>query len=212
MSEDIIEEAVKLAQEAKAPGVFNILNVLKERAYPKEEISIYLDEQAAYDASVLGEKIDELSKSSDIAHQKKIDELIAQRDVLIKRIEESKYIFFITGLSEGMRSDIQEQSLEKFPLEYEENKNPFTGEMTKKEIENKERDRYFTLLLWHSSIQKIVAPDDSVQENVTMEDVTQLRDLLPLAGIGAITQSIEKLRTATAIFMMTVDEDFLAKS
>lgn len=212
MSEEIIEQAVKLANEAKAPGVFNILNVLKERAYPKEEISIYLDEQVAYDASVLGEKIDELSKSSDVAHQKKVDELIAQRDVLIKRIEESKYTFFITGLSEGMRSDIQEQSLEKFPLEYEENKNPFTGEMTKKEIESKERDRYFTLLLWHSSIQKIVAPDGSVQENVTMEDVTQLRDLLPLAGIGAITQSVEKLRTATAIFMMTVDEDFLAKS
>lgn len=212
MSEDIIEQANNLAEEAKAPGVFSILNVLKERAYPKEQVNVYLDEQSAYDASLVQEKIDELLKSADVGNQDAIDDLSAKRDALLGNLEKSKYTFFVTGLSEGLRSDIYDQASEKFPIEYDESKNPFTGEVVKSEIDNKERDRYFTNLLWHSSIEKIVAPDGAVQESVTMEDIVKLRELLPLAGIGAVTQSIEKLRTATAIFMLTVDEDFLAKS
>jgi hypothetical protein len=35
---------------------------------------------------------------------------------------------------------------------------------------------------------------------------------MPLASITAITEAIEKMRAATALFMMSVNEDFLAKS
>jgi len=211
MSEtEIIEEAAKLAEVAKQPGTFSIIDVLKERAYPKEDVNIYLDEQAAYEASMLNEKIEELKKSD--ADEEKIDALIASRDEVISKFEKSKYVFSITGISEGLRDDIQEQSLEKFPMQYEEEKNPFTGEVTKKEIEDKERDRYFTNLIWHESIAKIVDPSGSVQDKISLDDVENLRQFLPIACIGAITQSIEKLRMSTAMFMLSVDEDFLAKS
>jgi len=211
MSEtEIIEEAAKLVDAAKQPGTFSIVDVLKERAYPKEDVNIYLDEQAAYEASMMNEKIEELKKSN--ADIKKIDALVESRDEVISKFEKSKYVFSITGISEGLRDDIQEQSLEKFPMQYEEDKNPFTGEITKKEIEDKERDRYFTNLIWHESITKIVDPSGSVQEKITLEDVESLRQFLPIACIGAITQSIEKLRMSTAMFMLSVDEDFLAKS
>lgn len=211
MSEtEIIEEAAKLVDAAKQPGTFSIVDVLKERAYPKEDVNIYLDEQAAYEASMMNEKIEELKKSD--ADIKKIDALVESRDEVISKFEKSKYVFSITGISEGLRDDIQEQSLEKFPMQYEEEKNPFTGEVTKKEIEDKERDRYFTNLIWHESITKIVDPSGSIQEKITLEDVESLRQFLPIACIGAITQSIEKLRMSTAMFMLSVDEDFLAKS
>lgn len=211
MSEtEIIEQAAKLVDVAKQPGTFSIVDVLKERAYPKEDVNIYLDEQAAYEASMMNEKIEELKKSN--ADIKKIDALVESRDEIISKFEKSKYVFSITGISEGLRDDIQEQSLEKFPMQYEEDKNPFTGEITKKEIEDKERDRYFTNLIWHESITKIVDPSGSVQEKISLEDVESLRQFLPIACIGAITQSIEKLRMSTAMFMLSVDEDFLAKS
>jgi len=211
MSEtEIIEEAAKLVDVAKQPGTFSIVDVLKERAYPKEDVNIYLDEQAAYEASMMNEKIEELKKSN--ADIKKIDALTESRDEVISKFEKSKYVFSITGISEGLRDDIQEQSLEKFPMQYEEDKNPFTGEVTKKELEDKERDRYFTNLIWHESITKIVDPSGSVQEKISLEDVESLRQFLPIACIGAITQSIEKLRMSTAMFMLSVDEDFLAKS
>jgi hypothetical protein len=208
--EKVLVDASELAEEAKKPGTFSIVDVLKERAYPKEEINIYLDEQSAYEASLLEEKIKELKKAD--AEEDKIEKLVSARDKIIKNFEKSKYVFSITGISEGLRDDIQEQSLEKFPMKYDEEKNPFTGEITKREVEDKERDRYFTNLIWHESITKIVDPSGSVQEKVTLEDVENLREFLPLASIGAITQSIEKLRMSTAMFMISVDEDFLAKS
>lgn len=207
-----MEEVTKIVEEAKAPGTFNILNVLKERAYPRDEAVAYLDEQAAYDASKLDERIKELTVSADLTNQDKIDELIAKREEAIARLEKSKYTFEIVGISEGMRADLNEEAIKKFPMEFEEDKNPFTGEVTKRELENKERDRLFTNLLWHASIGKITAPDGAVQESVSISDIEAFRDLLPLAAIGGITQSIEKLRVATAVFMMSVDEDFLAKS
>jgi hypothetical protein len=213
MSEEkIVEEALELAKEAKKPGTFNIINVLKDRAFPVEQVNVYLNEQAAYDAAKLQEQIDELAKSSAKQDIDLAQKLADERDVIISQLEKRRYDFHITGISEGKRNELQDECLEKFPMEYDENKNPFTGEVAKQEKENKARDRYFTNLIWHESITKIVDPSGSVQEKVTLEDVENLREFLPLASIGAITQSIEKLRMSTAMFMISVDEDFLAKS
>jgi hypothetical protein len=207
MSNKTVEELVDMA---KKPGTFNILNVLNERAYPHENVSVYLDEQTAYDAARLNEKIKELTKIS--SDQDKIDELTVKRDEKISSLESSKYVFKIVGISEGLRDDLREQAEEKYPMEYEDETNPFTGQVTKTQVENVERNKFFTMLLWHESISKIINPDGDVQENVTMEDVVALRKTLPIAAIGAITESIEKLRMSTAVFMATVEEDFLAKS
>lgn len=213
MSEEkIIEDAAKLAEEAKKPGTFSIINVLKERAYPLEEINIYLDEQAAYDAAKLQEKIDEITKSAEMQAHNEAEVVAGERDAAIAKLEKSKYVFIVSGMSEGKRDELQELSIEKFPMEYEESKNPFTGEVTKSEIGDKHRDRYFTNMLWVESIKKIVNPDGDIQDGVSISDVESLRQLLPIAAISSITQSIEKLRISTAIFMSNVDEDFLAKS
>lgn len=202
MSEKTVEE---LVEEAKKPGVFNILSVLKERAYPHDEVNIYLDEQAAYDASALKEKLESADVDEMDAIEAKLNEAVA-------RLEASKYVFTINGISEGLREDILAQAAEQYPIEFEEDKNPFTGEIAKREVENKQRDRLFTNLLWHESIIKIVNPDGDVQESVSMKDIESLRKLLPIAGIGAINNAVEKLRISTATFMLSVDEDFLAKS
>jgi hypothetical protein len=54
MSEQEISEIV---EEAKKPGKFNILNVLKDRAYPETEVTVYLDERAAFLAAEMNEKV-----------------------------------------------------------------------------------------------------------------------------------------------------------
>ena len=209
MAEKSIEEIV---EEAKKPGTFNILDALQDRAYPREQVTIYLNEQLAYDAAQLQEEIDELSKSKSLEVQDEIDELIKNRDELIEKLESEKYIFTIVGISEGIREDLMNESAEDYPLEYKEIKNPLTGENIREEVENKERDRIFTNLLWVNQIEKIENSNGDVQNKITLKDVEALRRQLPIAGIGAITQAIEKLRVATAVFMMTVNEDFLAKS
>jgi hypothetical protein len=218
MSEASLEEVVA---EAKAPGKFSIINVLKERAYPSENIDIYIDESIAYNASEIDKRIKEIDRNSDEivadsdALQEAIarrDELIIQRDSIIEELGGNKYVFTITGISEGVREDLYKLSTDKYPVQVEKKMNPFTGQDESEELESLDRNRLFTNLLWQGHITKIVAPNGDVQDGITAEEAVELRRSLPIASSGKITEAIEKIRTATAIFMMTVDEDFLAKS
>jgi hypothetical protein len=216
MSEATVDDLVK---EAKAPGNFNILNVLKEMSHPSDTVNVYLDEQSSYDAALVKERIKEIEKAevdSGFQLSKELkSELLGlnkKLDAFLVKLEENKYVFTITGISEGKREELLTKATKAFPIEYEEIKNPITTEVSKKEIDNQERNDLFTELIWKEHITKITAPDGSEQTDFTLEDIQQLRPALPIASIGAITEAIEKLRVATAVFMMTVDEDFLAKS
>lgn len=218
MSEEV-NEIIELVEEATKPGTFNILAALKDRAYPRVDVSVYFDESNSYKASVLQERIKEIEEQ-DVnsgfnltdAEKEELASLISKRDDIIKQIEKEKYVFKIVGISEGVRDDLYKRSTEVYPIEHEETKNPFTGEAVKVEKENPERDYMLTGLLWKEHIESIVAPDGSEQKNITDEDISALRRSLPLASIAKITENIEKLRISTAMFMLKVDEDFLAKS
>lgn len=211
MSDANIEE---LVTESMSQGKFSIINVLKDRAYPSEEVTVYINEDVAYNASKLQEKIDALDGKFKISEQEKekLKALRVKRTQFMRELESSKYVFSMQGISEGKREELLTIATDKFPVEYDETKNSLTGEVTKKEIENKDRDRLFTTLLWREHIKKITAPDGSVQEQISAEDVMALRNGLPIAGVGSLNEVIEKLRVSTALFMYKVDEDFLAKS
>ena len=219
MSEE--QEIVEKVQEAKKPGTFKIMDVLENRAYPTDEVEVYLDEEAAYLASQIDDQLKEIQKkidkSSDSSKQLKdlnaeYEEILAKKDALIEEIGGSKFVFHLTGISEGQREDLYALCLKEYPMEHDKERNPFTGQVDKKEIENPDRDKYFTNLVWQAHISKIVSPDGDEQNGVTYDEAVELRRSLPLSAITRINNAIEKLRTATAVFLMTVNEDFLAKS
>lgn len=216
MSDATVEEIV---EEAKAPGVFNIVNVLKGHALPSDTVNVYLEEQAAYDAAVINERLEEIEKLDsksgyqlDASLVKEREELLKKREELVEKMDANKYVFTVSGISEGKREELLKKAIEKFPFEYTENKNPITGEVVKTEVESQERNDLFTEMLWAEHITKITAPNGDIQEGLTLKDVQEMRPSLPIAAVGAITEAIEKLRVSTAVFMMKVDEDFLAKS
>lgn len=219
MSEE--EEIIETVKQAKAPGTFKIMDALRERAFPTEEVEVYLDEESAYFASQIDEQLKELQKKIDKSSDsnpalkelnKKYEEVLAQKDALVEEIGGSKFVFHLMGISEGKREDLYDLCLKKYPMQYENERNPLTGQAEKKEVDNPDRDKYFTNLVWESHIFKIVSPDGSVQEGITYDEAVELRRSLPLSATSHITNAIEKLRTATAVFLMTVNEDFLAKS
>ena len=201
------EEIIELAEEAKKPGTFNIMNVIKDRAFPSQQVNIYLDEEAAYNASDANEKLKRIDPADKeyAAAEKALKELLA-------KLEESKYVFTIEGISESKREEISKLAAGKFPIEYREEKNVYTGETKREEIENQERNDLFTAMLWSAHIVKIVSPSGDIQQHLSAEECNELRGALPIASSALVNQAIEKIRAASAIFMMTVDEDFLAKS
>ncbi len=201
------DEIIELAEQAKKPGKFSIMDAVKDRAFPRQEVNVYLDEQAAYLASEANEKLKRIDPADKeyAAAEKELNELI-------EKLEESKYVFTIQGIAESKRTQLLKLASDKYPAEYREDKNVYTGEVKREEIENEERDNLFTSLVWSEHIVKIVSPSGDVQEHLNAEDCNELRGILPIASSALVNQTIEKLRAASAVFMMTVDEDFLAKS
>lgn len=211
------EEIVETVKEAKSPGRFKIVDVLRDKSFPTDEVEIFIEEGTAFEASQLDEDMKDLAKQLDKSPEdkellRKYEEFTERKDKIIEEMGGTRYVFHLTGISEGRREDLYEKAVEKYPIEYEVDRNPFTGDGEKKEKSNTQRDRYFTNLLWEAHITKIVAPDGAIQESINFDEAVELRRTLPLASIGRITEAIEKMRTATAVFMMTTDEDFLAKS
>ncbi len=208
--------------EAKKPGKFKIIDAVKDRAFPESFLDIYLDEALAFLISELDEAMDKTGKSLDgkkALSKKEVetfetrrDEILNRKDELIEKMGGAKYVFHIKGISEGQRQDIFDKTIEKFPMKYEKNRNPFTGALEKEEIGDLDRDRYFSDLLWEAYIVKIVSPDGETQEGISFEEATELRRSLPAASVAKISEGIEKLRIASAAFMMSINEDFLVKS
>lgn len=219
MSEE--SEIVEAVEEAKKPGTFKIVDVVKERSYPRKQIDVFLNEEAAHIASELDQKVREVEadldkKSLSPKAIKELDEkreaFITKRDEIIEKLSTEKYVFHIVGISEGKRSELDKKSYERYPAKHETDRNPLSGELTRKEIENPDRIKYFNTLLWSEHIEKIVDPEGNEQVGVTLEDCIVLRDSLPLASIAKISEAIDLIRASTALFMMSVNEDFLAKS
>lgn len=214
-----IEEII---EEAKRPGVFNIIDAVKDRAFPKISVDIYLDESVAFIISQLDELLQKtassmdknkiLSKKDVDGITKKRDEIIDRKDKLIEEMGGAKYVFHFKGISEGKRQDIYDKTVEKFPIKYDKTRNPYTGKLEKEEIDEVDRDRYFSDLLWEAYVVGIDSPDGESQNGITLEEATELRRSLPAASVAKISETIEKLRIASAAFMMSVNEDFLAKS
>ena len=214
MSNEEIRESV---DEAKKPGVFKIVDALKDRSFPKMKVSVSTDEQAAYEANQIKEEIEKLeikmsrSNKSDSVSAKHAD-LMEKREKLIEQIENSSFTFHLTGISEGKREGLYKKSVQKYPVEYEKDIDLTTGKMEKSEKQSPDRDALYTDLLWESSIEKIENSGGDEQIGVSYTDVRAMRDNMPVSAIGRINECIEKLRVSTAVFMMEVDEDFLAKS
>jgi DNA-binding Lrp family transcriptional regulator len=215
------KDIANIVETAKSKGTFKILDAIRDRAYPTQDVDIFLDEDVAFLASQVDAEIKELNKSLDLSASdeaiikeltEELDALIAKRNELVETMGGSKYIFTITGISEGKREDLYNKSIEEFPMEYEKSKNPFSGQEEKTEVENIARNRFFTDLLWAAHITKIQSPDGSEQVGINSDEATELRRSLPLASSARISEAIENIRTATTVFMMTADEDFLAKS
>jgi hypothetical protein len=217
-----LSDIEEMIGEAKKPGKFKIIDAVKDRAFPESFLDIYLDEALAFLISELDEAMDKTGKSLDgkkALSKKEVetfetrrDEILNRKDELIEKMGGAKYVFHIKGISEGQRQDIFDKTIEKFPMKYEKNRNPFTGALEKEEIGDLDRDRYFSDLLWEAYIVKIVSPDGETQEGISFEEATELRRSLPAASVAKISEGIEKLRIASAAFMMSINEDFLVKS
>ena len=196
----------ELADAALEKGTFKLLQAVRERAYPRHEVRISLDEQLGWMAAKLEEQIE---AETELQEKTKLEDKL---DEIVEQMSNAMVTFKLRGISEGRREELLKMAYDEYPEEVIETKNPFTGRSEREEKEVPERDRYFTDLLWAAHIEAVEAPDGSVQVGVNAEEVRLLREELPLAATAALNEGMVKLREGTAIFMAKAEESFFPKS
>jgi hypothetical protein len=219
MSQSDFNEIREVVDQVKNPKSFSIVNVLADRSYPKTTVSISLDEGSAYQAALIKQEIDEYGSSADSKNEtpeqrQKIEDLNNKLESLTAEMMAHLYVFHIKGISEGKREEISREAQKKYPVEYEKMADISSllgGSSERIEKPSPDRDNLFTDLLWKEHIESIEDPDGNVQTNLSYSDIRSLRTNLPLSSLAKINAAIERIRTATAVFMMETGEDFLAK-
>lgn len=181
--------------------LFDLAAILAGRSYPEVEVPFYLDESAALKLS-RRERL--FSRYELLGKEDEAKALDAEIEELKKAILDSRYVYHLRGISNKARQDLWKKACEKFPRE---------RDILGGEIENDDRDELYTTLLWHAMTDRIEAPDGAIQARLSLDDVRQFRELLPLPAVAVIQGGVNELSTgAKAGFESAVqDSDFLSQ-
>jgi hypothetical protein len=197
MSENnIVEEAVKLAEKAQDRKVFNLADFVKGRAYPETEIVVFLDDNAALKIAELKDTLaGETNPDAVDALQKRIDELTEE-------VHNSALIFKMRGVSQ----EIVEAIMKKTNLRHNIAK-------ASDGASNPEWMRdYITMLIGENIMSVTNAMGEVDSEHFDFDKVETLRINLPGSEWGKLVEAMEKLTLAGGYFDQISDVGFLQKS
>jgi hypothetical protein len=194
----------ELAAAAREPGTFSFIERLRGRNYAKETETVYLNEELGYKLQEIEAKIDNGPSVDDLA------ELEKQLAAVRAELASDKYVFHLEGISNEAYDELVAEAVEKFPYEYEDSVDIYTGKKTKEIVDSPDRNEYFTNLLWSKVIRKVEASGDSDQ-NINSEFIETFRRLGPINALQHIGLAIEKVRMGSEWIEYAEDEDFLVK-
>lgn len=198
MSDENIEEALQ-------PDTFNFLDVLAERSYPKDKVSVYLDEGAAYKAKATRLIIEDAKTDAEV---KKLQKLLKQYSDDVKK---SEYIFHLTGVSSERAEEIIELAKDKYPVEKRTRKLG-NGSLEQYEVPSPERNEYVGYLMFWIYVEAIEAPDGKIHAAPDIENIIQFIKKAPQSQVEKVAEAIADLRVSSELFEEAIDDDFLAKS
>lgn len=198
MSDENIEDALQ-------PDTFNFLDVLAERSYPKDKVSIYLDEAAAYQARITRLLIEEAKTEADIKKLQKV--LKGYSD----KVKASEYTFHLTGVGTERAEEILELAKDKYPVEMRTRKTA-SGSLEQYEVPSTERTEYLGYLMFWIYIEAIESPDGKIHAAPDIENIIQFVKKAPQSQVERVAEAIAKLRVSSEAFEEAIDDDFLAKS
>lgn len=213
-----IENPREAALEASKEGTFSFLDRALGRNYPTDEVVVYLDEAAAYRRNKLAEKIMEetyLLKGDDPAKAKQRGKSITilqnKLDEMDKEISESRVTFHLEGIPSEKYDEIVDLSIEQFPLEYIESRNPITMKLEREPKPNEDRETLFRTHLWSAFVRKITDESGAVDENHSPEYMGRIMGVMPIVGAAHVQRAIENLRMTTDWMDQIQGDDFFQK-
>ena len=187
MTEQTPEE---VAIEQSAQGTFSLIERLQNRNMPEEIVTIYLDEAAAYERTILQELH---AKTTD---GEKLADIDDQLTAVEAKIRASAIEVTLRAISSKKYDELLERVLETHPQEYEETTSPFTGERKRIEIPSPEREELLNTIYLAECIVQARMGDD-VDETITDAWVKNFKDFAPLDALRLIITAAYRLRMTT---------------
>jgi hypothetical protein len=191
MDENSTKEILDLVDEAHKRGKFNLVDAIKDRAYPEKSVVIYTDVVSARELYEINEKL-ELSAIAKDA--KTYSELEKKAEELATRVSESKLVFLMRGIPQDKVDAIGDSVQSASPTDLSWSKNYITG-------------------LVAASIVKVENfAGEADEREFTTEDASRLYSSLPQESWMMLVEAVEQLTLATGIFKGITDAGFLQKS
>lgn len=197
-NEQLIEQTLELVDKAQEKGTFDITAFAKDRAYPQDSVTAYLDVDAAYRLTALNNKL-----SITFAGEE-YDALEAEANELAKKIIESKIVFHLRGVNQEIVERVTVDANKNYPT----SKNSFGQEEV-----NENWIRFWTTSLVAENLIKIVnAKGEEDERKFTQAEVLELRKYLPKEVWELIVEKMQQLTLASSYFKGLTDAGFLPKS
>lgn len=191
-------------EEELQPDTFNFLDVLSERSYPKDKVSVYLDEGSAYQAKLTRRMIEDAKTEAEI---KKLEKLLKG---YADKVKASEYVFHLTGVSSERAENVFELAKEKYPVETRTRKTS-SGSLEQYEIPSPDRNEYLGYLMLWIYVDAIESPDGKIHAAPDVENIIQFAKKAPQSQVEKVANAIANLRVSSEAFEDAIDDDFLAK-
>jgi len=194
---------------------FSFFDVLEERTYPKDVVHIYMDEGAAYELDRLSREADTMEVGEDgRPSDEDLKHLNDEYMRLSKRIEDSKYTLYLTGVSDDRIEDAQLVAQEHFEPKKKQRKTASgTIEKYLPEAEQLNFLRYFNAAINALHIERIFRHKDGRWMVAPgADEIAYLYDKAPASEKEKLNTAIQALRVKSTAFERKLDEGFLAKS
>lgn len=163
---------------------FDLLKTLQGRAYPEDEVTVYLDGDGIYRLAQIREELTEHADPKKKAYK----DLEAEAEKLAKSILETELTFKLRGVAPGVVSLLVEkyQKEEAFEALQDE-------------------------LLAATLVSVVDAKGAEDRRKFSVEDCKEIRHMLPQAAYVQISNKVTDLNMNAAIYDQTVDSGFLQK-
>lgn len=180
----------KLVEEAKAKGVFDVIEAAKGRGYPTDSVTVGVDAASAYEIKRL------LEQGANEKDPEATNEIDAKIEVLKDKIRTSNLTFNMRGISPGMIESITEE-----------------GKTLFEDIEFGPGGLWCNEAYLAAHIISVDDAANNLDESLwTQAKVAELKAWLPAESYQAINQLMLDLTWATAYFDASVTADFLSNA
>lgn len=194
----------QMAQNASQPGVFSLIERLQGRNMPTEQVSIFIDEAAAWEVQQLEEE------AATTRDEDQLAELEAQIEAARAAVKASEVVFTMRAVSSKVYDELIDQTYASFPKKFEKVVNPMTGRTTQELIASPDRESLFNRIYLAECIVSVKMGND-IDDSITPEWVKQFEDFAPLDALRLVTTTAYKLRMSSEWMDHYQDEDFSPK-